>query len=82
MGHAHLLGKLFDHRLDLQTVIDLPRLFPLLGTNIAEMEQRLRDRHGAALQARGFVVRPPNWGDWRRAGDLDRSGARDPARRV
>jgi gamma-glutamyltranspeptidase / glutathione hydrolase len=61
MGHAHLLAKLFDHRLDLQTAIDLPRLFPLPGTKIVEMEQRLRDRHGATLEARGFIVRPPNW---------------------
>jgi gamma-glutamyltranspeptidase / glutathione hydrolase len=61
MGHAHLLAKLFDHRLDLQTAIDLPRLFPLPGTNVVEMEERLRERHGAALEARGFVVRPPNW---------------------
>jgi gamma-glutamyltranspeptidase/glutathione hydrolase len=59
MGHAYLLANLFDHRLDLQTAIDLPRLFPLPGTNIVEMEQRLRDRHGAELEARGFVVRPP-----------------------
>jgi gamma-glutamyltranspeptidase / glutathione hydrolase len=61
MGHAHLLAKLFDHQLDLQTAIDLPRLFPLPGTNIVEMEKRLRDRHGPALEARGFVVRSPNW---------------------
>jgi len=60
MGHAHLLAKLFDHRLDLQTAIDLPRLFPLPGTNVVEMEERLRARHGAALEARGFVVQPPN----------------------
>ena len=59
MGHAHLLAKLFDHRLDLQTAIDLPRLFPSPGTNVVEMEQRLRDLHGAALEARGFVIRPP-----------------------
>jgi gamma-glutamyltranspeptidase / glutathione hydrolase len=61
MGHAHLLAKLFDHRLDLQSAIDLPRLFPLPGTNVVEMEQRLRDRHGEALEARGFVVQPPGW---------------------
>jgi gamma-glutamyltranspeptidase/glutathione hydrolase len=61
MGHAHLLARLFDHRLDLQTAIDLPRLFPLPGTNVVEMEQRLRDRHGSALEARGFVVQPPGW---------------------
>ena len=61
LGHAHLLAKLFDHRLDLQSAIDLPRLFPLPGTNIVEMEQRLLDLHGAALEARGFVVQSPAW---------------------
>jgi gamma-glutamyltranspeptidase / glutathione hydrolase len=61
MGHAHLLAKLFDHGLDLQSAIDLPRLFPLPGTNVVEVEERLRERHGAALEARGFKVKPPNW---------------------
>jgi gamma-glutamyltranspeptidase/glutathione hydrolase len=61
MGHAHLLAKLFDHGLDLQSAIDLPRLFPLPGTNVVEMEERLRDLHGGGLEARGFVVRPPGW---------------------
>ncbi len=84
MGHAHLLAKLFDHRLDLQTAIDLPRLFPSPGTNVVEMEQRLRDLHGAALEARGFVFRPPAWAiggaqaiyiDWERGTLL---GASDP----
>jgi gamma-glutamyltranspeptidase/glutathione hydrolase len=60
MGHAYLLARLFDHGLDLQSAIDLPRLFPLPGTNIVEMEERLRDLHGATLEQRGFVVRPPN----------------------
>jgi gamma-glutamyltranspeptidase/glutathione hydrolase len=85
MGHAHLLAKLFDHGLDLQSAIDLPRLFPLPGTNIVEMEERLRERHGAALEARGFVVRPPNWAiggaqaiwiDWERGALLGGSDAR------
>ncbi|HZZ63113.1 MAG TPA: gamma-glutamyltransferase family protein [Roseiarcus sp.] len=84
MGHAHLLSKLFDHRLDLQTAIDLPRLFPSPGTNVVEMEQRLRDLHGATLEARGFVIRPPAWPiggaqaisiDWQRGTLL---GASDP----
>jgi gamma-glutamyltranspeptidase/glutathione hydrolase len=58
MGHAHLLARLFDHRLDLQSAIDLPRVFPLPGGNVVEMEERARVRHGAALAARGFTVRP------------------------
>ncbi len=84
MGHAHLLAKVFDHGLDLQAAIDLPRLFPSPGTNVVEMEQRLRDLHGAALEARGFLIRPaasPIGGaqaiyiDWERGTLL---GASDP----
>jgi gamma-glutamyltranspeptidase/glutathione hydrolase len=61
MGHAYFLANLFDHKLDLQSAIDLPRLFPLPGSNVVETEGRLRERHGAALEARGFKVKPPNW---------------------
>jgi gamma-glutamyltranspeptidase/glutathione hydrolase len=84
MGHAHLLAKLFDHNLDLQSAIDLPRLFPLPGANIVEMEERLRERHGPALEARGFKVQPPRWAiggaqaiwiDWERGALL---GGSDP----
>jgi gamma-glutamyltranspeptidase/glutathione hydrolase len=85
MGHAHLLSKLFDHGLDLQSAIDLPRLFPLPGTKIVEMEERLRERCGAALEARGFAVRAPNWAiggaqaiwiDWERGTLLGGSDSR------
>jgi gamma-glutamyltranspeptidase/glutathione hydrolase len=84
LGHAHLLARLFDHQLDLQSAIDLPRLFPLPGTNIVEMEQRLIDLHGAALEARGFGVQPSAfpiggaqaiWIDWERGTLL---GGSDP----
>ena len=54
MGHAHLLSKAIDHKLDLQSAIDLPRLFPLPGGNIVEMEPRIFDLHAKALEARGF----------------------------
>lgn len=85
MGHAHLLAKLFDHGLDLQTAIDLPRLFPLPGEHVVEAEARLRERHGEALTARGFVVKPPNWAiggaqaiwiDWERGSLLGGSDGR------
>jgi gamma-glutamyltranspeptidase / glutathione hydrolase len=48
------------------------------------MEERLRDLHGDALEARGFVVHPPGWAiggaqaiaiDWRRGTLL---GGSDP----
>lgn len=54
MGHAHLLSKAIDHKLDLQSAIDLPRLFPLPGGNVIDMEPRLFDLHGDGLAARGF----------------------------
>jgi gamma-glutamyltranspeptidase/glutathione hydrolase len=85
MGHAHLLSKIFDHGLDLQSAIDLPRLFPLPGTNTVEAEGRLRERHGAALEARGFKVQAPKWAiggaqairiDWERGALLGGSDCR------
>ncbi|WP_062118330.1 gamma-glutamyltransferase family protein [Aureimonas sp. AU40] len=61
MGHAHILSKLFDHRMDLQSAMDLPRLFPLPGTKVVEIEERLRLRIGEELTRRGFSVQPPKW---------------------
>ncbi|MBY0381368.1 MAG: gamma-glutamyltransferase [Xanthobacteraceae bacterium] len=59
MGHAHFLAKVFDYDLDLQTAIDLPRLFPLPGTNKVEMESSLRLAIGAEFERRGFQVQAP-----------------------
>jgi gamma-glutamyltranspeptidase/glutathione hydrolase len=73
MGHAHFLSKLFDHGLDLQSAIDLPRLFPLPGTATVELEGRLLASCGPALESRGFKVQPAKtpiggaqaiWIDW------------------
>ncbi len=61
MGHAHLLSKLFDHKLDLQSAMDLPRLFPLPGTATIEAEALVRERAGDALSNRGFKLQPPQW---------------------
>ncbi|MBY5820335.1 gamma-glutamyltransferase [Rhizobium leguminosarum] len=61
MGHAHFLSKLFDFNLDIQSAIDLPRLFPLPGTATIEAEARLRISIGDDLKARGFKVVAPNW---------------------
>ncbi|MDO3431833.1 gamma-glutamyltransferase [Rhizobium sp. CBN3] len=61
MGHAHFLSKLFDFGLDIQSAIDLPRLFPLPGTATVEAEARLRTSIGENLEARGFKVVAPNW---------------------
>ncbi len=61
MGHAHFLSKLFDFNLDIQSAIDLPRLFPLPGTASIETEALLRTSIGRELEARGFKVVAPNW---------------------
>ncbi|SMF19207.1 gamma-glutamyltranspeptidase / glutathione hydrolase [Xaviernesmea oryzae] len=73
MGHAHFLSKVFDYGMDLQSAIDLPRLFPLPGTNQVEMEHRLRNSIGPDFERRGFRVKAPEsamggaqaiWIDW------------------
>jgi gamma-glutamyltranspeptidase / glutathione hydrolase len=61
MGHAHFLSKVFDHGLDIQSAIDLPRLFPLPGTANIEAERALRDSVGPELSRRGFRIEPPKW---------------------
>lgn len=73
MGHAHLLSKVFNFGLDLQTAIDLPRLFPLPGMACVEMEEELRARCGDEFVRRGLTVQAPErpiggaqaiWIDW------------------
>jgi gamma-glutamyltranspeptidase/glutathione hydrolase len=59
MGHAHLLARLYDCNLDLQTAIDLPRLFPLPATTTVEAEETMRLRVGAELERRGWTIQPP-----------------------
>jgi gamma-glutamyltranspeptidase/glutathione hydrolase len=75
LGHAHLLSKIFDYGLDLQSAIELPRLFPLPGTKQIDIEGRLRDSVGTELVRRGFELRTPDsamggaqaiWIDWER----------------
>jgi gamma-glutamyltranspeptidase/glutathione hydrolase len=60
-GQAHLLSRLFDHQLDLQSAIDLPRLFPVPGTASLEIEALLLDRVGAELRRRGFGFEEPTY---------------------
>jgi len=58
MGHAHLLTKVIDYGLDLQTALDLPRLFPLPGASTVEVESRMPARTVEGLRGRGFEVVP------------------------
>jgi gamma-glutamyltranspeptidase/glutathione hydrolase len=61
MGHANLLSRLFDHGLDLQSAIELPRLFPLPGTLRVETEALLLEKVGAELTSRGFSLEASTW---------------------
>jgi gamma-glutamyltranspeptidase/glutathione hydrolase len=75
MGHAHFLSRLFDCGLDVQTAIDMPRLFPLPGSKTVEAEELLRRDLGPQLERRGFEIQAPRgpiggaqaiWIDWER----------------
>lgn len=59
MGHAHLISKVVDYKMDLQEAIDLPRLIPVSGkVPRVEAEQTLSGDIVEALTARGFQIVP------------------------
>ncbi len=58
VGHAHVLGNLRDHGMDIQQAIDAPRAFAAEGT--LELERGIPDEVAQALEARGHkIVRRP-----------------------
>ena len=61
MGHAHFLSKVLDYGLDMQSAIDLPRLFPRPGTDVVEAEAALPEAARAELARRGFKLVAPAW---------------------
>ncbi|HGL6714991.1 gamma-glutamyltransferase family protein [Burkholderia contaminans] len=61
MGHAHFLSKVLDYGLDLQTAIDLPRIFPRPGTDQVEVECTMPAAAREALARRGFNLVAPSW---------------------
>ena len=80
MGHSLFLTNMLEYGLDIQEAIDLPRLFPL------PRQSADRARHPACDLRRAGAPRPRT-GDggapaWRWPGDLDRSRAGVPGRRV
>jgi gamma-glutamyltranspeptidase/glutathione hydrolase len=73
MGHAYFLSRVIDYGFDLQSAMDLPRLFPLPGTNKVEAESRIPAETLDGLRRRGFEIVPPEkpiggsqaiWIDW------------------
>lgn len=74
-GHAHLVSKMVDYGMDAQSAIELPRVFPVPGTNDVEVESTVPEHIRDALIARGFNLVPPEmpiggaqaiWVDWDR----------------
>ncbi|CAE6747971.1 gamma-glutamyltransferase family protein [Paraburkholderia nemoris] len=61
MGHAHFLSKVLGCGLDMQTAIDLPRVFPRPGTHVVEAEGTLPVPVRDELTRRGFELVAPNW---------------------
>lgn len=61
MGHAHFISKVLDYGMDMQSALDLPRVFPVPGTDQVEAESTLPERVKTALTERGFNVVPPRW---------------------
>lgn len=57
MGHAHLMSKVLDYGMDLQDAVALPRVFPIPGSNLVEIEHTLPAATLAELQARGFEIK-------------------------
>jgi gamma-glutamyltranspeptidase/glutathione hydrolase len=56
MGHAHFLSKVLDFELGVQEAIDLPRLFPLPGTCVVEVEATFPHSTLNDLRRRGFEI--------------------------
>jgi gamma-glutamyltranspeptidase/glutathione hydrolase len=75
MGQAHLVSKVVDFGMDLQSAMALPRLFPVPGTPVVEAEATLPAASRAGLEARGHRLIPADhpiggaqaiWIDWER----------------
>jgi len=61
MGHAHFLSKVLHYGMDMQSAIDLPRVFPKPGTDAVEVEGTLPVATRVELTRRGFNLVPPAW---------------------
>jgi gamma-glutamyltranspeptidase/glutathione hydrolase len=75
MGQAHLVSKVVDYGMDLQSAMALPRLFPVPGTPFVEAEATLPAASRAGLEALGHRFIPADhpiggaqaiWIDWER----------------
>ena len=58
-GHAHFLGNLVDHGMDLQEAIDAPRAFADPKSGSLNLERSISDEVRAGLAARGHNIGEP-----------------------
>ncbi|QUX97992.1 gamma-glutamyltransferase [Marinomonas sp. CT5] len=58
MGHAHLLAKILDCKMDIQEAINLPRVMPVSGSTNVEAEHTLPADIVQELERRGFHIVP------------------------
>jgi gamma-glutamyltranspeptidase / glutathione hydrolase len=84
MGQAYFLSRVIDYGMDLQAAMDLPRVFPLPGTHIVEVESRIPAWTLEGLRRRGFELARAKkpiggsqaiWIDWKNGTLI---GASDP----
>ncbi|ABX36415.1 Gamma-glutamyltransferase [Delftia acidovorans SPH-1] len=61
MGHAHFLSKVIDYGCDIQAASDLPRLFPIPGTDKVEVESTLPQHVAQALEQQGYQLVAPGY---------------------
>ena len=61
MGHAHFLSKVIDYGCDIQAASDLPRLFPIPGTDKVEVESTLPQHVAQALEQQGYRLVAPGY---------------------
>ncbi|WP_233839260.1 gamma-glutamyltransferase [Paraburkholderia sp. ZP32-5] len=73
MGHAHFLSKVLHYGVDMQSAMDLPRIFPRPGTDSVDVEGTMPASVCAELAERGFRLAAPSsaiggsqaiWIDW------------------
>ncbi|PKU23817.1 gamma-glutamyltransferase [Telmatospirillum siberiense] len=59
MGHAYFLSRVLDYGMDMQSAMELPRLFPKPGSGEVDAEHTLPSATRSALAERGFRLTEP-----------------------
>lgn len=60
-GAVHFISKVVDYDMDIQSVLELPRLFPKPGADEVEIESTFSTDIRQTLSDRGFNMVDPSW---------------------